>query len=282
MLLLRQPFEFLGQAWTKEDRQVRAPNICRMAKWANHVVHWVVTEIVSVKELKGRISIYERFINLASHLNELNNFNGVKEILAALQSSASVTGNPVAIGFGFGVIVAAIDSGAAAHRSSAWGKKSASKSARGRAARLEECFHVPPSPSDLEFNNPQSLFGYFRLTSNATPDSRTKFLFFLRSWSDTLPGRLLQRSRLPRHLFQEHVGWWPRELPQVSENCELHPGVAGVRALFRGRIPARLRTRVARVGLDPRENDLSRPQIQVYQQTSYALEPVSEIQDYVR
>lgn len=60
-----------------------------MTQWSNHVVHWVVTEIVShVDNLKNRAIIYERFVQIACHLEKLNNFNGLKEILAGLQSSA--------------------------------------------------------------------------------------------------------------------------------------------------------------------------------------------------
>ena len=84
-----KPTEFLDQAWMKDDRETRAPNICQMTKWSNHVTYWVVSEIASAQEsVKQRAGVYERFIAVAHHLEKLNNFNGVKEILAALQSSA--------------------------------------------------------------------------------------------------------------------------------------------------------------------------------------------------
>lgn len=73
----------------KDDKEIRAPNICQMTKWSNHITHWIVSEIVSVKDnLKSRAAIYERVIMLAQHLEKMNNFNGVKEVLAALQSSS--------------------------------------------------------------------------------------------------------------------------------------------------------------------------------------------------
>ena len=98
----------MNQAWMKEDKEVKAPNICAMTKWSNHVscslfinnmkhvfirytkqvTRWVVSEIVSVKDLKPRAAVFERFIMLAHNLEKLNNFNGVKEILAGLQSSS--------------------------------------------------------------------------------------------------------------------------------------------------------------------------------------------------
>lgn len=34
------PTEFLDQAWMKDDKEKRAPNICNMTKWSNHVGFW--------------------------------------------------------------------------------------------------------------------------------------------------------------------------------------------------------------------------------------------------
>ncbi|KAH6571143.1 hypothetical protein BASA62_004025 [Batrachochytrium salamandrivorans] len=77
------------QTWMKDDKETRAPNIIRMVRWSNHVVHWLVTEIVSIKDnIKLRAATMERIIAIAQQLEKLNNFNGVKEVLAALQSSS--------------------------------------------------------------------------------------------------------------------------------------------------------------------------------------------------
>ena len=84
-----RPTEFTDQGWLKADKETRAPNICRMTAWSNHVTRWIVSEIVSVKDdMKKRALVIERVIMLAQHLEKLNNFNGVKEVLAGLQSSA--------------------------------------------------------------------------------------------------------------------------------------------------------------------------------------------------
>ncbi|RKO89150.1 ras guanine nucleotide exchange factor domain-containing protein [Blyttiomyces helicus] len=81
--------EFLDLAWMKPDKELRAPNLMRMTRWSNHIVHWIVSEIVSVKDnLKARAAAFERIIMLGQALEKLNNFNGVKEVLAALQSSS--------------------------------------------------------------------------------------------------------------------------------------------------------------------------------------------------
>ncbi|KAJ8329055.1 hypothetical protein O5D80_003008 [Batrachochytrium dendrobatidis] len=81
--------EFLDLAWMKDDKETRAPNIIRMVRWSNHVVHWLITEIVTIKDnIKLRAAMMEKIIALAQQLEKLNNFNGVKEVLAALQSSS--------------------------------------------------------------------------------------------------------------------------------------------------------------------------------------------------
>jgi hypothetical protein len=73
----------------KDDKESRAPNIIKMVRWSNHVIQWLVTEIVSLKDnLKQRASMVEKIISIAKHCNSLNNLNGVKEVLAALQSSS--------------------------------------------------------------------------------------------------------------------------------------------------------------------------------------------------
>lgn len=83
------PTEFMDQKWMKKDKETKAPNICRMTKWSNHVARWIVTEIISVTDnVKTRAAIFERFVQIAHQMERLNNFNGVKEILAGLQASA--------------------------------------------------------------------------------------------------------------------------------------------------------------------------------------------------
>lgn len=73
----------------KADKEQRAPNICRMTRWTNHVTRWIVTEIVTVKEsARARALVVERMVQIAEHCEKLKNFNGCKELMAGLQSSA--------------------------------------------------------------------------------------------------------------------------------------------------------------------------------------------------
>ncbi|KAI9090515.1 ras guanine nucleotide exchange factor domain-containing protein [Phlyctochytrium arcticum] len=81
--------EFLNLAWMKGSKETEAANILRMTRWSNHVVQWIVTEIVSLKEsTKTRAATLERFIMMGHYLEKLQNFNGVKEIVAALQTAS--------------------------------------------------------------------------------------------------------------------------------------------------------------------------------------------------
>lgn len=60
------PREFVGLSWMKEDKETRAPNIIRMVRWSNHVIQWLVTEIVSLKDnLKQRALMMEKIISIA-------------------------------------------------------------------------------------------------------------------------------------------------------------------------------------------------------------------------
>ena len=84
-----KPLELLQNAWMKEDKEINSPNICKMTKLSNHIIHWVASEIVLVKDgPKQRAVVFEKFVMIAQHLERLRNFNGVKEIIAGLQSSA--------------------------------------------------------------------------------------------------------------------------------------------------------------------------------------------------
>ncbi len=50
----------------KEDKETRAPNILKMAHWSNHVIHWLISEVVGQKDLKKRINAYEKVIQIGT------------------------------------------------------------------------------------------------------------------------------------------------------------------------------------------------------------------------
>ena len=50
----------------KDDKETTAPNIIKMVRWSNHVVAWLVSEIVTVKDnVKQRGLIMEKIIQVA-------------------------------------------------------------------------------------------------------------------------------------------------------------------------------------------------------------------------
>eukprot|EP01125_Pyxidicula_operculata_P010170 TRINITY_DN3353_c0_g2_i3.p1 TRINITY_DN3353_c0_g2~~TRINITY_DN3353_c0_g2_i3.p1 ORF type:complete len:899 (-),score=245.74 TRINITY_DN3353_c0_g2_i3:1261-3957(-) len=80
-------WELLGQAWTKSNKEELSPNVCRFIDWFNKVNYWVQTEILTEPLLKNRIRVFSKWLSVIEHLQELNNFNGIYEIVSALQSS---------------------------------------------------------------------------------------------------------------------------------------------------------------------------------------------------
>ena len=81
-----KPTEFLDQSWAKEEKLIKATNICEMIQWSYHVTQWLISEIILSKDTKARVAVYEKIVQLAQHLDQLHNFNGVKEVLLAVQS----------------------------------------------------------------------------------------------------------------------------------------------------------------------------------------------------
>lgn len=80
--------ELYGQAWNKEGKDERAPNVLKYISWFNRVSRWVCTEIITLSGEVERAAAITKFIEIGKELFLLNNFNGVIEILSALHSSS--------------------------------------------------------------------------------------------------------------------------------------------------------------------------------------------------
>jgi hypothetical protein len=81
------PFEFLENGWSRKDKEKRAPNILRMTKRFNMVSSWVQSQMCTRADFRERVHMLQRFIEVAERLRELNNLNGVSEIVSGLNSS---------------------------------------------------------------------------------------------------------------------------------------------------------------------------------------------------
>eukprot|EP01114_Cavostelium_apophysatum_P024061 TRINITY_DN928_c0_g1_i1.p1 TRINITY_DN928_c0_g1~~TRINITY_DN928_c0_g1_i1.p1 ORF type:complete len:338 (+),score=61.47 TRINITY_DN928_c0_g1_i1:146-1159(+) len=78
--------EFLHMSRKKDgsDERNAAPNLVKMVDRFNLVSYWVATEIVMQNEAKQREKTIRKFVLVAEHLRELNNYNGVMEVIAGL------------------------------------------------------------------------------------------------------------------------------------------------------------------------------------------------------
>jgi len=83
-----QPWECLKTAWSKDQREQLAPNITKMIHRFNQVSGWVASEICGTVNLRDRVKVLRRFIDIAMRLKALNNFNAVLEVVSGLNNSA--------------------------------------------------------------------------------------------------------------------------------------------------------------------------------------------------
>eukprot|EP01125_Pyxidicula_operculata_P022602 TRINITY_DN938_c0_g3_i2.p1 TRINITY_DN938_c0_g3~~TRINITY_DN938_c0_g3_i2.p1 ORF type:complete len:999 (-),score=200.13 TRINITY_DN938_c0_g3_i2:36-3032(-) len=81
-------WECLNEAWTKDNKNDIAPNICSFIQRFNYISGWVKTEICSELRTKSRTSLIAKFLDVAEQLYNMGNFNGLFEIMSALNSSA--------------------------------------------------------------------------------------------------------------------------------------------------------------------------------------------------
>jgi RasGEF domain len=84
-----QPWECLDLGWTKKhkDGSPHSPHIAAMISHSNQMGFWITHEILEQKDLQQRASLLKRFIKAAEQLRDMNNLNGVMEIVAGLNSS---------------------------------------------------------------------------------------------------------------------------------------------------------------------------------------------------
>jgi len=82
-----RPQELCEGAWMGKEKEQKAPHVIQFAQRFNTMVHWFMTLILQAKNQHKRESIVQRMIEVASQFQELNNFNGMMQIIAALQSA---------------------------------------------------------------------------------------------------------------------------------------------------------------------------------------------------
>ncbi|KAJ5069581.1 ras guanine nucleotide exchange factor i-related [Anaeramoeba ignava] len=82
-----QPSELVLQAWSKQKLKQKAPNVLYMASKFNELVGYVCTQIVLPKRVRARAKQMVRFIKIAEHFYQQNNFDSVMAIIGAISNS---------------------------------------------------------------------------------------------------------------------------------------------------------------------------------------------------
>lgn len=83
-----EPTELLNQSWNKAELQHRAPNVLDMISRGNRLSFWVASMILWLDSIEERCKMIVKFITIASHVAQLNNFSTLMGILAGLNMSS--------------------------------------------------------------------------------------------------------------------------------------------------------------------------------------------------
>uniref|UniRef100_A0A6B2L5N5 Ras-GEF domain-containing protein n=1 Tax=Arcella intermedia TaxID=1963864 RepID=A0A6B2L5N5_9EUKA len=78
--------ELMNQAWSKEKYFYLSQNVVQLILRANRTSFWVASCILLQPKVKDRTKLIQKFINIAKHLLDLNNYNTLMGIVAGLNT----------------------------------------------------------------------------------------------------------------------------------------------------------------------------------------------------
>ncbi|XP_070577016.1 son of sevenless homolog 2-like [Ptychodera flava] len=82
-----KPSELVGCVWTKKEKHTQSPNLMKMIRHSTNLTLWFEKCIVMSENFEERVAVVSRIIEILMVFQECNNFNGLLEIVSAMDSA---------------------------------------------------------------------------------------------------------------------------------------------------------------------------------------------------